>query len=131
MIDVALAMDKLDKKIKAALTVIGAEGVSWASEQLRTNGSVVTSNLINSLAYSTDTEQGGVKGNTTGTPIALANKQSVRIGTNVVYGPRVEFGFTGTDSLGRSYHQPAKPYLLSAIQTHKDKIIKILALANG
>lgn len=36
-------------------------------------------------------------------PVAL-------VGTDVPYGRRLEFGFMGTDSLGRQYHQPPRPH---------------------
>jgi hypothetical protein len=36
---------------------------------------------------------------------------SARIGPTAVYGRRVELGFTGTDSLGRTYDQKGYPYL--------------------
>lgn len=38
------------------------------------------------------------------------------IGTNVEYGRRIELGFTGVDSLGRTYDQPAYPFLLPALE---------------
>lgn len=37
------------------------------------------------------------------------------IGSAVVYARRIELGFTGTDSLGRFYNQPAYPYLRPAL----------------
>ncbi|MEU9703109.1 hypothetical protein [Streptomyces sp. NPDC047981] len=37
------------------------------------------------------------------------------IGTNRPQGRRLEFGFTGTDSLGRSYNQPPFPHVGPAI----------------
>jgi hypothetical protein len=37
------------------------------------------------------------------------------IGTDLPYGRRLEFGFTGTDSLGRSYHQPPFPHVQPAL----------------
>ena len=37
------------------------------------------------------------------------------IGTELPYGRRLEFGFTGTDSLGRSYHQPPFPHVQPAL----------------
>lgn len=135
MIDVNKAMQIVEGKIQAALKNIGAEGVSWAAEQLRENGyspatEHPTSNLVNSLAYSTSEEASPtLKSGTEGTPLELAPKLSVRIGTNVVYAPRVEFGFAGVDSLGRVYNQPAKPFLMNSITAHKDKILKILAMA--
>jgi hypothetical protein len=33
------------------------------------------------------------------------------VGTNLVYARRIEHGFVGQDSLGRSYNQAPKPYL--------------------
>lgn len=33
-------------------------------------------------------------------------------GSNVPYAKRLEFGFFGTDSLGRTYHQPARPWAM-------------------
>lgn len=43
------------------------------------------------------------------------------IGTDVAYAARVEFGFSDTDSLGRNYHQPAKPYLRPAFDENQNK----------
>lgn len=37
------------------------------------------------------------------------------IGSAVVYARRIELGFTGVDSLGRYYDQPAYPYLRPAL----------------
>ena len=37
------------------------------------------------------------------------------IGTELPYGRRLEFGFTGTDSLGRSYAQPPFPHVQPAL----------------
>lgn len=39
----------------------------------------------------------------------------VIVGSDVPYAARIEFGFAGADSLGRNYHQAAKPYLRPAI----------------
>lgn len=33
-------------------------------------------------------------------------KTKTRVFSNSPYGPRLEYGFTGTDRLGRNYHQP-------------------------
>ena len=37
------------------------------------------------------------------------------IGTELPFGRRLEFGFTGTDSLGRSYAQPPFPHVQPAL----------------
>jgi hypothetical protein len=47
----------------------------------------------------------------------------VELGTDVVYAPRIEFGFVGTDSRGRMYHQPARPYLRPAFDNKKDAAV--------
>lgn len=48
----------------------------------------------------------------------------VMIGTDVIYGPRVEFGFVGKDKLGRQYNQAARPYLRPAFEQNKDAAIE-------
>jgi len=132
-IDIPKVTEAVEGRLDDALVVIGAQGVSWAADRMRANGSVVTSNLINSLTYSTDKEQGPVGGKTDGTSIASPGKEhSVHIGSNVVYAARVEFGFSGTDSLGRTYNQPAKSYLRAAIMANVAGIKAIFARAfNG
>jgi HK97 gp10 family phage protein len=40
-------------------------------------------------------------------------------GTDVEYAARIEFGFSGQDSRGRTYDQPAKPYLRPAFDTQQ------------
>jgi hypothetical protein len=107
--------------------VLGAQGVSWAADQLRENGSIVTGNLVNSLTYSTDKKQTKTRGRSTGTSISMpTQRHAVRIGTNVIYGPAVEFGFTGKDKLGRMHHRAAKSYLRASLATHKEDINKIV-----
>jgi HK97 gp10 family phage protein len=49
---------------------------------------------------------------------------AVMIGTNLPYAARVEFGFTGQDSLGRTYDQAAQPYLTTAFEEKKDEAVK-------
>ena len=38
-----------------------------------------------------------------------------RVGTNVEYARRIEFGFVGTDSLGRTYNQAPRSFLRAAV----------------
>lgn len=53
-----------------------------------------------------------------------AHSAMVATGTDVEYAARVEFGFVGTDSAGRSYHQSAKPYLRPAYDEQRDAAIE-------
>ncbi len=43
-------------------------------------------------------------------------KGSEKADEALVYAPRVEFGFTGTDSKGRHYNQPPYPFLFPAAE---------------
>lgn len=51
---------------------------------------------------------------------------TVYVGTAVVYAGRIEFGFAGTDSLGRNYNQSAQPYLRPAVLENETKIKKLI-----
>lgn len=44
---------------------------------------------------------------------------TVYVGTDVEYARRIEYGFEGQDALGRTYHQPAQPYLRPAIDENQ------------
>jgi len=45
-------------------------------------------------------------------------------GTNVIYAARVEFGYNDTDALGRTYHQPAQPYLRPAYDNKREEALQ-------
>jgi hypothetical protein len=49
-----------------------------------------------------------------------------RVGTNVIYGRRLELGFTGTDAAGRSVRQGPRPYLRPALVENEEAIIRAL-----
>lgn len=53
----------------------------------------------------------------------------VAVGTDVVYARRIELGFEGTDSLGRTYHQSPRPYLRPALDETKGEVISTVARA--
>ena len=127
IIDIPRIMLKKKKEIRRALPIVGAAMVDAASKQLKANNSVVSGNLLNSLTYSTQkVAQKPSKGSKLKKP---KNITTVKTGTSVVYAPRVEFGFSGEDSLGRVYDQPAKSFLRSAMQVNKKKFVKILEKA--
>lgn len=47
---------------------------------------------------------------------------AVRIGTNVVYGRRLELGFHGRDRLGRRYNQEPRPWLRPSVTENRREI---------
>lgn len=59
----------------------------------------------------------------------LPEQLAVKVGTNVPYAPRIEYGFVGVDSLGRRYSQPAQPYLRPALAMNREEINKTVRAA--
>jgi len=51
-----------------------------------------------------------------------AGPNAVKIGTNVPYAARLEYGFIGKDKLGRRYNQPPRPYLRPALRESKGEV---------
>jgi hypothetical protein len=51
------------------------------------------------------------------------------LGTDLPYGRRLEFGFTGTDSLGRSYNQPPFPHVQPALPFIEETLMAQMRLA--
>lgn len=51
-------------------------------------------------------------------------RADVAVGTDVPYARRQEFGFSGADSLGRHYNQPAHPYLRPALDENKGNVVR-------
>lgn len=94
----SLVEKELEDAIKRALTMCGVEAQRHARENLTKNGSVVTGNLRNSIAYE-------------------VNIDEVEIGTNVEYASFVEFG---------TRRMNAKPYLEPAVADHADTYRKII-----
>ena len=48
------------------------------------------------------------------------------VGTDMPYGPRLEFGFSDVDSLGRRYNMAARPWLKPSFEKALPKVAKIL-----
>ena len=61
--------------------------------------------------------------------VKLARSSYGEVGTNMPQGRRLEFGFTGEDSLGRSYSQPPYPHFGPALDFVADGYEHALAEA--
>jgi len=114
---------KFDRGVEDSLKVLGAQMVTWADYLCPK----ISKNLANSLTYSTSTFSSDVKQPTEGESLEKPGKGVVRYGSSVVYAPRVEYGFSGQDSLGRSFNQPGTPFLRGALLSHKKQIGKLFA----
>jgi hypothetical protein len=56
-------------------------------------------------------------------PVMLGpGKYTISVAPTMIYGRRVELGFTGTDSLGRHFNQPPYPYLQPGV----DKALPVI-----
>lgn len=53
----------------------------------------------------------------------------VVVGTELPYARRIEFGFNGTDSRGRTYHQAPRPYPRPALDENKARVMAAVAEA--
>jgi HK97 gp10 family phage protein len=54
---------------------------------------------------------------------------AVSVGTDLPYARRMEYGFAATDSLGRRYNQPARPYLRPALDENRGEMEREFASA--
>jgi len=69
---------------------------------------------------------------------STGSKITIDIGTDVEYARRIELGFAGTDSLGRTFNQAAKPYLRPALLESEGEVqndvahaLRVLILSRG
>jgi HK97 gp10 family phage protein len=53
--------------------------------------------------------------------VASPTRATAKIGPSVPYGARLEYGFVGTDSLGRHYNQGPHPYMRPAFESKKQE----------
>jgi HK97 gp10 family phage protein len=134
-------MRKLERLIAAtegqalrAAAIAGALPIMNRAKESAQNERVTSPDNTGNLARSIHI--GGVQGlesPTTGTDIGGAeirqDRVTLYVGTNAEYARRVELGFSGVDSLGRVYTQPAYPFLRPAFDTQKDEVVREMAAA--
>lgn len=90
----------------------------------------VSGNLARSIHIGGHEElntEGGSVTQRTSEPVPAPDEGSspaIYIGTDVEYARRIEFGFEGPDALGRTYHQPAQPYMRPAVDTNRSEVAR-------
>ncbi len=103
----------LDEALKQAVldasTVIEREAKNNAERGGDSYPHRITSTLYNSIKV-LDTEDSQYK-------------HTANVGTDIIYGPRLEYGFMSTDSRGRRYHQRARAFLRPAADENEAEII--------
>ena len=115
----AVSGDMLERAV-----VTGALNVQNRAKQL---AAVLTGTLRRSIHIGGHTFSGG--GSDIGRGSVGRHEVEVKVGTNVPYARRIEFGFTGTDSLGRTYNQPPRPYLRPAMEQTRSQVLSDTAAA--
>lgn len=101
-------LDKITAEMEPkASKVVQAYGIAIAGEAAK-NAPVDTSALRNSILSESH----------------MLDSMAFRIQDGVEYGLRIELGFNGEDSLGRTYHQAARPFLTPAIEKMKAQFYK-------
>lgn len=121
-VDVKAFMEDM-KKLSAAARgaaleqAVNAGGLELENEikiHIEKNRLVKTGNLLNSIKKRQATVHD--------------TSAEVEVGTNVPYAARLEFGFSGADSLGRIYNQAARPYMRPAVDEGKERISKAVSV---
>lgn len=102
-----------ESKIAAIVRALGEETLN---EPLLAGGWIVANEAKTRAAYKTGTLRRDIR------PEIVENGV-VMVGTSVPYGRRIEMGFIGRDSLGRNYHQAARPFLRPAWDEKKGESI--------
>lgn len=119
--------------VSGALVIQNAakENCPYRSGNLRRSIHIGGYSQLSELGKKTVADKTALEGKgSTGTDIGKPDRSgarsqaALRVGTNVVYAARVEFGFSGKDSLGRVYSQAGQPYLTKAAAEKKDEAVK-------
>lgn len=110
---------KSEARTRAVMQESAKELVTRAQRPVAQGGSmpVVTGNLRNSLVVAINGVKIGEGGDSHMTAIAAYRVgDEIFVGWTANYARRMEYGFTGTDSLGRNYNQQGYHFLGLAVQ---------------
>lgn len=111
------------KELKGAFTELGQ----------RMQANAMTAVTLGANAYKNDVQAGAPY--KTGTlrrsihvepPEQKGGQVIALVGTDLPYARRLEYGFADTDSRGRTFNQPARPYFRPPLDQNKDKYISII-----
>ena len=105
----------IDNLLEDKFIVIGAQAVTWAQDELNrlvyepydpaSANYELTNTLLNTISWVTR------KSMSSNNKMENPTELGVKIGCILAYLARIEFGFNGQDSLGRTYKQKAKAFL--------------------
>lgn len=102
----------LDAAVQEAVTAAATVVEKQAKRNSEKGGDMyphrITTNLYNSIKVLNTEDRPGF--------------HQADIGTDMEYGPRLEFGFVGKDKLGRRYNQRARAFLRPAVDENEAEI---------
>lgn len=120
------------QKLELAL----AAGALLVANDAKRNAPIVTGTLRRSIHIGGHTEltpdftsgegYDDIGGNVVGPAGA-----TLLVGTDLAYAARIEFGFMGADSLGRTFHQAAQPYLRPAWDANLGRLEETVSAVLG
>jgi HK97 gp10 family phage protein len=108
------------KELQAKFKQIDSELQMAVLEGLKAGGQIVVTTAKGRVSVKTGNLQSKIMEQSS----FIQNSEArVTVGVkNVPYAARIEYGYTGPDSLGRTFHQKARPYLRNSLD-EKDKEI--------
>ncbi|MFI8085934.1 HK97 gp10 family phage protein [Kitasatospora sp. NPDC086009] len=111
--DLAAAFDKAAERVGPAVTSLVRHQATLLRQQIRARASGRPGpNVIT----------GGYRDSWTIEAGAAGELAEAAVGTRKPYGRRLEFGFSGVDSLGRRYNQPPFPHVGPALDTFGQQV---------
>lgn len=112
--------EELEKKLKA----INSDVSDKIETAIKSGALIVQNDSKKRVPYKTGTLRRSIHMET----VEKSKRNvKVKVGTDVPYARRIEYGFTGEDSLGRTFNQPAQPYLRPSLDENTADIQKEIA----
>jgi hypothetical protein len=118
--EVHAALAQLSVRISTESRLAIAEAAATVESAAKQNASgrpgpnVITGTLRRSITHDPITPYG-------------AGGWQTQVGPTVIYGRRVELGFSGADSRGRTFNQPGYPYFGTAVAATQSRVEAIFA----
>jgi hypothetical protein len=126
--------------IEPRLTVVGCGGV--AADLLKTGGAS-TVLVGRAVAQGAELLKTRIVSHASGRPgpnaptgdyrrswsVSKKDATTAIVGTNKPQGRRLEYGFYGTDALGRTYHQPPFPHVQVSVDETESAVVTLIRAA--
>lgn len=99
------------KQLQAAFVAFGKEVEKNKKNALKLAGGAFAADVKRDAPYKTGTYRRSIH-------VEVLDANTAMVGSDLPYGPRLEYGYADTDALGRTYNQPAQPHFRPAFDMH-------------